>query len=463
MAEAPPETPETTPETPPETPPRKAPQQRPKLMIRRGKKVTEGVEVQTVFADIKAGKLKPSHEFSMDGANWRRLDAHPQLAKVFTQASQEAGPRSSKKGLVFFLFLVLMVAGAGLYFHPYFVFYKVQTAVDSRSIEKLAQWVDYSALHRDTKSQIDVQWNEISSRSLSGSPQAKAAVPAGRVQVDKMVNAMVTPEAVMDFSKGKTDLIVSWASETSSKDQAPDSVPVPDPLDALELNMDSVNKVMESVESVLARAEFSYQDMNVFVARIRADNGETFQFKYQRNGLDWKLGGIILPGKPVGSSLNGIAQSALKEAEAKARTGNKRKKKVKNNNAGEKKQAQVAKIVQSKRAYMANLQLKGLAVGRGDKYQFGSPNPGIFATLINKGDRTLREVEITIYFYNSKGAIASEKKLYPVSVSKYRPGRDNDPLEPKKKKKIGYLVKEFAPPTWAGKIQMKVTNIVLKS
>ncbi len=458
MAEAPPETPETT----PETPPRKAPRQRPKLMIRRGKKVTEGVEVQIVFADIKAGKLKPSHEFSMDGANWRRLDAHPQLAKVFTQIPMGAAPRSSRKGLVFFLFLVLVVAGAGLYFHPYFAFYKVQTAVDSRNIEKLAQWVDYSALHRDTKSQIDGQWNEISTKSLSGSPQAKAAVPEGRVQVDKMVNALVTPEAVMDFSKGKTDLIVSWASETSPKDQAPDSVPAPDPLADLELNMDSVNKVWESVEGVLAQAEFSYQDMNVFVATVKADNGETFQFKYQRNGMDWKLGGILLPRKPVGSSLNGIAQTALKEAEAKVRAAPKRKKKSKSNNAGEKKQAQVAKIIQTKRAYLANLELKSLAVGRGDKYQFGSPNPGIFATLINKGNRTLKEVEITIYFYNSKGAIASEKKLYPVSVSKYRPGRDNDPLGPKKKKQIGYLVKEFAPPTWAGKIQMKVTNIVLK-
>ena len=36
--------------------------QRPKLMIRRGKKVTEGVEVQTVFADIKGGQLKPTNE-----------------------------------------------------------------------------------------------------------------------------------------------------------------------------------------------------------------------------------------------------------------------------------------------------------------------------------------------------------------------------------------------------------------
>ena len=70
------------PEAPVKTP------QRPKLAIRRGKKVTEAVEVQTVFSDIKSGQLKPSHEFSMDGVHWRRLESHPQLAKVFASAPE---------------------------------------------------------------------------------------------------------------------------------------------------------------------------------------------------------------------------------------------------------------------------------------------------------------------------------------------------------------------------------------
>ena len=44
----------------------------------------------------------------------------------------------------------------------------------------------------------------------------------------------------------------------------------------------------------------------------------------------------------------------------------------------------------------------------------------------------------------------------------YRPGRDNDPLGPNGVKKVGYLVKKFAPASWAGKVQMRVTHIVLK-
>ena len=102
--------------------------QRPKLMIRRGKKITEGVEVQSVFADIKSGQLKPKHEFSMDGTNWRRLDSHPQLAKVFSSLPKPE-PKS-KAPLVFFALLVL-VALAGLYFHPYWAFYNVQSAINT--------------------------------------------------------------------------------------------------------------------------------------------------------------------------------------------------------------------------------------------------------------------------------------------------------------------------------------------
>lgn len=163
----------------------------------------------------------------------------------------------------------------------------------------------------------------------------------------------------------------------------------------------------------------------------------------------------------MSSSLNDIAQSTLKQARNQARVG-KRNKKIKKIEEDKKQQIQVAKLVNINKAYMANLELRNLSIGKGKRYLFGSPNPGVFATLLNKGNRTLNELEITIYFYNRQGAIVSEKKLYPVSVSKYRPGRDNDPLGPNGVKKVGYLVKKFAPASWAGKVQMRVTHIVLK-
>jgi hypothetical protein len=429
--------------------------QRPKLMIRRGKKVTEGVEVQTVFADIKSGHLKPSHEFSMDGVLWRRLDSHPQLAKVFEEAPKPKA--SSKSGLWLGLFLVILLI-VGMYFLPYIAFYNVQISADSRNAGKLSQWVNYSNLHRNIKSQLDEQWQEVVSGKIEKTPYAKSAETSGRRQVDKMTNAMVTPDAVMDFSKGKTEFISSWIDEKVTGKKAPVAGSMSDPWSDLGMDIESANRFLDSVNNVLAQADLNYQDMNTFVAAIKTDKGETIHFIYLREGIDWKLGGITLPSNSVRSSLGNIAQSALKDARGKARVSNSKKKPKEENKA----QANVAKLVKSNKAYMANLELTGLTVGKGKRYLFKSPNPGVFATLKNNGDRTLKEVEITIYFYNSKGVIVSEKKLYPVSVSKYRPGRDNDPLEPRKSKKIGYLVKEFSPPTWAGKVTMRVTNIILK-
>jgi DUF2939 family protein len=439
------------PEAPVKTP------QRPKLAIRRGKKIIEGVEVQAVFADIKSGQLKPKHEFSMDGVNWRRLDSHPQLAKVFDSAPQ---PESKKNGpMLVFLFLVILVVLAGLYFHPYWAFYNVQTAVDSRDTQKLSQWVDYSDLNLNVKGQLDAQWSEVSAAKISKTPYAKLADPVGQAQVNKMANALVTPEAVMGFAKGKTSLIGSWARGSSETPASGDSK---DPLDGLSLNMESVNQVLDSVKGVLAQGEFRYAGINSFVATIKTANGESFDFMYERKGIDWKLSGITLPLERVRSSINDIAQSALKNARAKTLKVNKGRKAKGKNKEVKKEQVQVAKLSSEKKAYMANLELKNLTVGKGKRYLFGSPNPGLFATLTNKGNKTLNEVEITVYFYNSKGAIVSEKKLYPVSVSKYRPGRDNDPLKSQKVKKVGYLVKEFAPPSWAGKVQMRVTGIIFK-
>ena len=436
--------------------------QRPKLMIRRGKKVTEGVEVQSVFSDIRNGLLKPSHEFSMDGENWRRLDSHPQLARVFASVPQ---PEPKKKGgLVFFLLFLLLVAGAGLYFHPYLVINNIQTAVDSQNTQKLSEGVDFSGVKQSIKEQIDAQWSEISADQISNTPYAKLADPAGQAQLEGMINALVTPDAVMGFARGETGRIVSWNDGRSSTPAGGDPK---DPSVDTGISVESVTAILLGVKEMLMQEEFRYAGLSSFAVTVKADNGESFEFMFERQGIDWKLGGITLPLEPVRTSLNSIAQTVLKKAKKQYDAENKAKKVQKGKSSKkskkvEKKQVQVAKLSKDKKSYLANLELINLTVGKGKKYLFGSPNPGLFATLKNNGNRALNEVEVTIYFFNNKGAIVREKKLYPVSVTKYRPGRDNDPLNPKKAKKIGYLVKDFAPSTWAGKVQMRVTGFIFK-
>jgi hypothetical protein len=385
------------------------------------------------------------------------MDTHVQLAKVFATVPRK--PPSGKKGLLFFLFLLLLAGVGVVYAHPYWVFYKTQMAANVRNVDKLSQEVDYSALHQDIKRQVDSQWNGIAAQKINKSRHAKSALPKGRILVDRWVNTLMTPQAVMAYTEGQTDIIGSPAGEKSSKKKVSREKVSPDPWANLELNAESAVTIFNSVSSVLARAELRYRDVNTFTATVKADNGENVIFRYERRGIDWKVAGVQLPAGPMSSSLNDIAQSALKQARNQARAG-KRIKKIKKFGKDKKQAAQVAKLANINKAYMANLELRNLSIGKGKKYLFGSPNPGVFSSLMNKGNRTLKEVEITLYFYNGKGAIVSEKKLYPVSVSKYRPGRDNDPLGPNSVKKVGYLVKEFAPASWGGKVQMRVTHIV---
>lgn len=256
-----------------------------------------------------------------------------------------------------FLFILIAVAGAGLYFHPYLAFYNAQTAANSRNVEKLSEWVDYPDFNQNVKRQLDAQWNETSTAQISATPYAESVNPAGRARVHKMIAALATPEAVMGFVRGETDRIGSWSSETAKTPTAED---FKDPLADLGLNMESVTKVMDSVNDVLSRGEFRYEGLNSFVATIKTVNGKNLDLIYERKGIGWKLTGITLPAEPVRSSINGIAQSVLKDATAKARKAskNKKSKKGKSYSKGKsvkKMPAQVAKLTGGKKAYMANL------------------------------------------------------------------------------------------------------------
>ena len=55
--------------------------------------------------------------------------------------------------------------------------------------------------------------------------------------------------------------------------------------------------------------------------------------------------------------------------------------------------------------------------------------PGVDFKLKNGGDRSLNEVEVTVYFQGSGGAIIAEESYHPVLVSTYSFG-NNKPLKP---------------------------------
>lgn len=77
----------------------------------------------------------------------------------------------------------------------------------------------------------------------------------------------------------------------------------------------------------------------------------------------------------------------------------------------------------------------------------------------NTGDRSLDEVEITIYFLDSSGRAVHEKTYRPVMVSEYSFDPDrNQPLKPGYSRKFGVRADD-APSTWAHRARVGVTAV----
>ena len=114
---------------------------------------------------------------------------------------------------------------------------------------------------------------------------------------------------------------------------------------------------------------------------------------------------------------------------------------------------------EEKQVYIKKVALKEFKVSEGKKYGFGKAIPGVFGTIVNNGNRTLREVEITVYFLNDKGSVISEEDFHPVLVSEYSYSGDNKLLKPNYVKDFGYSVEDYAPSSWSKKAKAKITNI----
>lgn len=84
--------------------------------------------------------------------------------------------------------------------------------------------------------------------------------------------------------------------------------------------------------------------------------------------------------------------------------------------------------------------------------------PGVFGEIKNKGAKSLKKVEITIYFLDKKKKAIHEKTYHPVLVSKYAFGGDNTPLKPGYARKFGYKADD-APSGWSRRVKVAVTEV----
>jgi hypothetical protein len=104
------------------------------------------------------------------------------------------------------------------------------------------------------------------------------------------------------------------------------------------------------------------------------------------------------------------------------------------------------------KTYLSSVDLLEIHVGD------STTGKGVFGEVKNSGDRTLSQVEITIYYLGSDGKPVFEKTYHPVLVTSLSFGEDKIPLKPGYSKKFGVRLDD-APSEWRGEVEVKVTDV----
>jgi len=109
------------------------------------------------------------------------------------------------------------------------------------------------------------------------------------------------------------------------------------------------------------------------------------------------------------------------------------------------------------RSYLREgLTLEDVQVAPGER--FGRTETGVFGTIVNQGQKTLRKVQVRVYFLDAAGRRIGEKDYIPVLVSQFSFG-NNTPLRPGYRKDFGYSVHEDAPTGWAKRVEAEIVDI----
>ena len=102
------------------------------------------------------------------------------------------------------------------------------------------------------------------------------------------------------------------------------------------------------------------------------------------------------------------------------------------------------------------LSLENVRVAPGER--FGQAVTGVFGTIVNRGARTLRKVEVHVYFLDVHRRRIGEKHYVPVLVTEFSFSA-NTPLRPGYRKDFGYSVDNDAPTGWAKAIEAEIVGI----
>lgn len=111
-----------------------------------------------------------------------------------------------------------------------------------------------------------------------------------------------------------------------------------------------------------------------------------------------------------------------------------------------------------------SLILKNVKVGNGygefDMPGYSETKKGVFGTIKNTGDQSVGQLQITIYFLDSKKLRIGEKTYTVISTSSMFDA--TPPLKPNYSKDFGYVVEKDAPSDWASEVEVEISKIAFE-
>lgn len=174
-----------------------------------------------------------------------------------------------KKWLFAGLCVLLLALGAYFAAGPYLAMKGIRNVVASGDYGKLPYFVDFPKLRESVTPQIQARiTRELQQRLGSGNPASMATGVATLIS-EPAINAIVSPLGVATLLSGST-----LANKLTGKKGPDGRVHAIDPL---------------------KDARTHYVSVSRFTATVTTDEGKPLVFVFERDGLSWKLTGLVLP------------------------------------------------------------------------------------------------------------------------------------------------------------------------
>jgi hypothetical protein len=174
-----------------------------------------------------------------------------------------------KKWLIAGLCILLLALMAYLAAGPYLAMNGIRNVVASGDYGKLSYFVDFPELRESVTPQIQERITRDIQQRLGRGNTATAATDVVRLISKPAINAIVSPLGVATLLTGST-----LANKLTGKKGPDGRVHAIDPL---------------------KDAKTHYVSMSRFTATVTTDEGKPLVFVFERDGLGWKLTGLILP------------------------------------------------------------------------------------------------------------------------------------------------------------------------